>query len=456
MLKHSTSILLLVALLAPVTAQDDASGAGNWPSFRGPNASGVAEGHAAPTRWNAETLENVKWKTPIPGLGHSSPVVWGNRIFVTSAVSGQEKPLLKVGLYGDITPVNDDTAHRWMVYCLEKETGRIVWERVAHSGVPRIKRHPKSTHANSTPAVDGKHVVAFFGSEGLYCYGMNGKLLWKKDLGLLDSGFYAVPAAQWGFASSPVIYEGRIFLQCDVQKDSFIATFDIEDGREVWRAPRADVPTWSTPTIHGTAERLQLIANGYKHIGGYDVRTGRELWKLTGGGDIPVPTPVIAYDLAFITNAHGRMAPIYAVRLSAAGDISLQGEERSNNFIAWSQVREGSYMQTPLVYGQYLYNCRDNGVLSCYEARSGNRIYQVRLGDGRTGFTASSVAADGKLYYTSEDGDVYVVKAGPQYELLAQNRMGEVCMATPAISQGMLLVRTQGHLVAITDKQVRP
>lgn len=442
-------IFLFSLLLSSVTAKDNNSRGVNWPSFRGPNASGIAEGFSTPTRWNAETLENVRWKTPIPGLGHSSPIVWGNRVFVASSIGGQAKPQLKVGLYGDITPVNDDTVHRWVVYCLDKKTGKIVWEQAAHTGAPKIKRHPKSTHANSTVATDGKHVVAFFGSEGLYCYDMKGRLLWKKDLGLLDSGYYVAPSAQWGFGSSPVIYENIVLVQCDVLQNSFLAALNIKDGNVIWRTPRSDVPTWSTPTVHKAASGTQVIINGFKHIGGYELQSGKELWKLKGGGDIPVPTPVVAHELVFITNAHGRMAPIYTVRLNATGDISLQADQRSNDYIAWSQDREGAYMQTPLVYGDYLYNCRDNGVLSCYEAKTGKRVYQVRLGDGKTGFSASAVAADGKIYYTSEDGDIYVVKAGPEFELLAKNSMGEVCMATPAISEGMLFIRTQNRLVAI-------
>jgi outer membrane protein assembly factor BamB len=215
---------------------------------------------------------------------------------------------------------------------------------------------------------------------------------------------------------------------------------------------RDDVPTWSTPTIHTGPGPAQVIVNGLRHIGGYDLKTGKELWKLRGGGDIPVPTPVAGHDLIFITNAHGMMSPIYAIRPTATGDISLSGDQRSNDHIAWSQAREGAYMQTPLVYGDYLYVCRDSGVLSVYDAKTGERKYQQRLADGKTGFTASGVAADGKVYYTSEEGGVYVIKAGPVFEQLAQNSLGEVAMATPAISEGTLLFRTRSHLVAIGPK----
>ncbi|MEW6208479.1 MAG: PQQ-binding-like beta-propeller repeat protein [Acidobacteriota bacterium] len=442
-------ILSLLALLLPVSSANTSV---HWPSFRGANASGIAEGFPTPTRWNVPAGENVKWKTAIPGLGHSSPVIWGNRLFITAAVSGQGDPKLRVGLYGDIGSVQDDTAHKWIVYCLDKRTGKILWERIAHTGVPKIKRHPKSTHASSTPATDGKHLVVMFGSEGLYCYDMNGKLLWKKDLGVLDSGYYVVAQAQWEFGSSPIIYKDKIFLQCDVQKGSFVAALSIRDGRELWRTPREEVPTWSSPTVCQVAGHALLLVNGYKHIGGYDAETGKEVWRLKGGGDIPVPTPVVAHDLVFITNAHGRMAPIYAVRLDAAGDISLAENATSNKHVAWMVPRDGAYMITPLVYGDHLYSSKNNGVLYCFEARTGNRVYQERLGDGATGFTASPVASNGKLYFSSEDGDVYVVRAGAKFELIAKNSMGEVCMATPAISEGVLYFRTQGHVISIAEK----
>jgi len=417
----------------------------DWPSFRGRQACGVAEGFPLPERFGGD---NLRWKTRIPGLGHSSPAVAGGRVFVTTAVSGRSDASLKVGLYGDIEPVDDSTAHQWKVYCLDKKTGRLVWARNAHEGVPAIQRHPKSTHANSTMAVGQGRAVAFFGSEGLHCYDFDGKLLWSKDFGVLDSGYFQVPEAQWGFASSPVISGDKLILQCDVQKNSFLAALDLASGREIWRTPRQDVPTWSTPTAVEDGEQRQVIVNGYRHAGGYDLETGRELWRLSGGGDIPVPTPVLGHGMVFVTNAHGQLSPIYAIRLAARGDISLAEGQTANKFVAWSYPRGGAYMQTPLVYGDHLYVCRDNGVLSCYEARTGQRTYQERLGSGG-GFSASAVAADGKIYFTSETGEVYVVGASPEFKLLASNSLGEICMATPAISEGVLLFRGQDHLIAL-------
>ncbi len=346
------AILLACPLVAAAFASDAPET--NWPRFRGPGASGIAEGHKVPVSWSLDTRAGLAWRTPVPGLAHSSPVVWGDSVFLTTAVSASGAPPLKVGLYGDIEPVPTEPLHRYVVYRIDKRTGKVLWERVAHEGVPRRARHPKSTHANPTPATDGKRIVVFFGSEGLYCYDLDGRLLWKKDLGPLDAAFFQAPDAQWGVASSPVIHGGVAYLQCDVLNDPFLAAFDLATGKELWRTPRKDVPTWSTPLVHESGGRTVLVVNGWKHIGGYDAKTGQEIWKLRGGGDIPVPAPVVAHGLVFITNAHGPGSPIYAVKLGARGDITLAEGKTSNEHVAWSVTRGGGYMQTPLVYGENL------------------------------------------------------------------------------------------------------
>ncbi|WP_309714978.1 PQQ-binding-like beta-propeller repeat protein [Armatimonas sp.] len=420
----------------------------HWPQFRGPGASGIAEAAKTPITWDIEAKKNLKFKIPLPGLGHSSPIIWGEKVFVTTALSGKNNDL-RVGLYGDIAPVADTSEHEWRIYCLNKRTGKILWQQTACKGVPKIARHTKSTQASATMATDGKRVLAFFGSEGLYCYDLNGKLLWKRDFGVLDSGYFQVPTAQWGWASSPIFAEGKIIVQCDVQKGSFVAALDPATGKDLWRTPRTDVPTWSTPTLCKVGGTPQIVVNGWKHIGGYDLKTGKELWKLVGGGDIPVPTPIIGQGLIFITNAHGRQNPIYAIQPTARGEIKLPPEGLGNPSFAWGTLRDGAYMQTPLVLGNYLYVCNDAGVLRCFEADSGKKLYEERLGTGRTGFTASAVASGEKLYYTSEEGEVIVVQAGAKFKILAQNPLGEVCMATPAISEGVLYFHTQGHLVAV-------
>lgn len=450
--KLSRGLLVLFILfvsLSAVQGQREKKGV-NWPSFRGQYAKGIAGDYSTPVSWDIDTSKNIKWKTPIPGLAHSSPVIWEDRVIVTTAVGEKGDPELKVGLYGNVESAEDGAVHQWKVYCLDKKTGRILWEKTAHKGIPKVKRHPKATHANSTPATDGKHVVAFFGSEGLYCYDMNGKLMWKKDFGLLDSAFFQVPSAQWGFASSPVIHEGIVVVQCDALNTAFLAALDIKSGNERWRTVRDDVPTWSTPTIHVGDKTTQIIVNGFKHIGGYDFYTGKELWKISGGGDIPVPTPVVAHGLVFINSAHGRLSPIYAIKLDSEGDISLTEEKTSNECVVWSVRRGGAYMQTPLIYGDFLYNLQWNGSLSCFRAQTGELIYRKQLRN-MTGFSASGVASDGKLYFSSEEGDVFVVKAGPDFEILATNSMKDECMATPAISEGTLYFRTHHYLVAVSD-----
>jgi len=448
----------------------------NWPSFRGPLATGVAEGHPVPVKWDTELSENIRWKTYIPGLGHSSPIVWGNRVFVTTAVKDKGQSSLKVGMYGDVKSAKEENVFSWHILCIDREDGKILWDRRSYMGKPKIKRHPKSSHANSTPCTDGNYVVAFFGSEGLYCYDMEGNLIWKKDLGKLDWGFFRSPAAQWGGASSPVIHQQpsnagsrtKVIVQCDVQKNSFIAAFDLKDGTQLWKTARNDVPTWGTPTVYTGGEHSQIIVNGYKHIGGYDIETGKEIWKLRGGGDIPVPTPIVAHDLIYITNAHGGKSPIYAVHVSAAGDISLDENESSNKHIAWSYSRDGNYIPTPIIYNEYLYCCSDRGKLSCIEAGTGKLLYRESLpsnaGSRKTrrwrassaAVSASPVAADGKIYCTAESGDIYVVEAGPEFKLIGVNKMNEICMATPAISRGTLFFRTRHNLVAVAVRKDSP
>jgi outer membrane protein assembly factor BamB len=453
-------LALVLALIQPGAGHASEKNAPNWPQFRGTQARGVADGYAAPIEWSVADGTNVVWRTPIAGLGYSSPVIWGDKLFVTTAVNTKaDDSQVKVGLYGDIESLDEPQPHSFRVICLDRHSGKVLWDQQARKAVPKVKRHAKSSHANATPATEGRHVVASFGSEGLYCYDMNGTRLWKKDLGLLDSGYYVVPDAQWGFASSPVIHDGRVIVQCDVQKDSFLAALDVKTGEEIWRVKRNEVPTWSTPTVHVEGGRSQENVNGIKHIGGYDLATGKVLWRLRGGGDIPVPTPVVADGLVYITNAHGMMAPVYAIKTSAKGRIKLDSAGATDPHVAWWADRAGNYMQTPVAYRGLLYCCRDNGVLTCFDAATGEQKYRERLESG-TGFTASGVAADGKLYFTSEEGEVFVIRAGPDFERLAKNELGEVCMATPAVCEGTLFFRTRGHVVAIAggsgEKPPRP
>lgn len=424
----------------------------NWPSFRGSNASGVADGQFPPTKWDVEKGLNVRWKTPIPGLGHSCPVVWGDRVFLTSAVSDADKAGLKPGNYGSVDSVDDKSEHAWHVYGIDKRSGKILWDVVAHTGVPSIKRHLKGTHANPTPTTDGKHLIACFGSEGLYCYDLDGHLLWKRSLGKLDSGWFFDGDYQWGFGSSPIIFRDQVIVQCDVGKDSFIAAFRISDGQELWRTAREEIPSWGTPTIVNGSAQLELVTNATKFARGYDPMTGKELWRLGNHAEITVPTPLFAHGLIFITSGYRPIQPIYAIKPGATGDITLKDKETKNDYVVWSQAKHGPYMPTPIIYGDYLYTCGNNGVVSCYEAKTGKSLYRERLGGNGT-YTASPVAADGRIYFSSEENGVRVIKAGPKFELLATNPVGDICMATPAISDGLFLLRTQKYLIGLQHRQ---
>ena len=267
------SLVCLCLFSIGIRAQD-------WPQFRGPRATGVVEGQPAAVAWDAEKSVNTRWKTAIPGLAHSSPVVWGDKVFISTAVTSGAKDETRFGLYGDVTPVKDDPKHTWKVYALDKRTGKILWERIAYEGMPKVKRHPKSTHADSTPVTNGKYLVVLFGSHGLYAYDLKGKLLWKQDLGVLDAGWFYDADYQWEHGSSPVIYKDLVIVQADVQKDSFIAAYSLKNGKLVWKTPREEISSWGTPTIYEGKTRAELITNGSKAIRGYDPATGKELWRL--------------------------------------------------------------------------------------------------------------------------------------------------------------------------------
>ena len=426
-------------MTAPAAAQD-------WPSFRGAGAAGVAEAGDPPVSWDVGGGRNVAWAAPIPGLGHSSPIVWGDRVFLTSAVPLQQAA--PIGANGPAVNTEEyraleaRTPHAWRLYCLDRRTGRLLWERTAYEGVPRVKRHAKASQASATPVTDGTRVVAMMGSEGLYTYDMDGRLLWKKDFGRLDVGYVDDPSDEWGPASSPVIHDGMVIVQNDRHKDSYVAAFDVATGEERWRTTRDELPAWSTPVVHAGA-RATLVTNSPRFIRGHDPATGREIWRIPDGTQVKVVTPVVAGDLVIVTGGYptgGR--PIFGIR-AATGEV------------AWQLERGSSYTPSPIVYQGILYVCIDNGVLSAYDATTGMRLYQQRIAPDSGGFSASPVAANGRLYFPSEDGVVYVVRAGRAFELLAKNDMRQMCLASPAVSGDLLLVRTSTHLYALREAESR-
>lgn len=442
-------LLLAVALLCSCLNVFAAATA-NWPQFRGPNASGVSH-DPAPITWNVDSGENIRWQTSIPGLGHSCPIIWKDRLYLATAVKPGVKPDLKIGLYGDIDSFTETEAQQWRLLCLSKKTGKVLWDKLVLEKVPRTQRHTKATHCNSTPATDGKRLVAILGSEGLFGFDLEGHQLWHNDLGPMDPGFYVVTNTSWGFGSSPVLHDGKVIVQCDVLSEQFLAVFDSRDGKQLWRTPRKEVPTWSTPIVARSAGRTQIIVNGWKQIGGYDFASGRSLWQLHEGGDIPVASPVLAGDFVILTSAHGKARPMRAVRLDAAGDITPPELSGTNLSIAWSHPRQGDYLQTPIVVGDLLWGAMDS-IITCFDVHTGKIHYSERIGDAAEGFTASPVAAGEKIYFTGERGDVYVLSATSQFSVLATNQLGGICLSSPAISEGTLYFRTTEKLIAIGPK----
>jgi outer membrane protein assembly factor BamB len=439
--------LLSFCLLLTCCAQ--AASAQNWPQFRGANASGVAENQKTPVSWDAPGSRNVVWKTPIPGLSHASPVVWNEHVFVVTAVGDDPNPT-SVPKDRGISLARDEAKHSWRIYALDKRSGRVLWQQTAHEGVPRARRHVKATQANSTPVTDGRTVVALMGSEGLYAYDFKGKLLWKRDLGVLNPGLWDDPNSSWGHGSSPVIHRGLVIVQADGHRQSFIAAYDLKDGRQAWRVERGEITSWSTPTLVEAGGRAELVANGGRFIRGYDPQTGRELWRFNDNDtEVKQQAPLFAHGLVYVAGGYPPGRGMYAFRPGAAGDISLKPGEQANAHLAWKSDKGSPYTTTPIVYGDLLYAVSDGGVLSAFEARTGRLVYQERL---PSSFSASPVAADGKLYLSSEDGDVFVVRAGPRFELLATNPVGEPLMATPAISDGMLILRAHKHVYAVGGK----
>lgn len=419
----------------------------DWPQFRGPSGSGVDSSANPPVTWDAS---GIAWKAPIPGLAVSSPIVSGGRVFVTTAISSDASQSLRTGLYGDVEPVADVSPHVWKVIALDRKTGKPLWEQTALQGVPKTKRHPKSSQASCTPATNGKVLIAYFGSEGLFAYSMDGKLLWKKDLGLQNAGWFFDPDYEWGAASSPVIHKDSVIVQCDRQRDSFVAAYRLSDGKELWRTTRDEIPTWGTPTLVPGQEgrATELVTNGSKAIRGYDADTGKELWTLSPNSEVVCTTPVFGHGLIFVTAGYPPVRPVYAIRQGSTGNLALPAGKSSSDAIAWSNNNGGVYLPSPLLYGDHLYTLGNNGVLTAYDAKTGTRVYQQRVGSGGA-FTAALVAAAGRIYATSEDGEVYAIKAGAQYELLGKSSIPEKILPTPALSGDMMFLRGDKHVYAV-------
>ncbi len=415
-----------------------------WPMFRGTNADGNADGQAVPTRWDVEKGENIAWRTAVAGLANASPVVWGDKVFVLTAISGSGDHSFKPGLYGDVDSVEDVSKHSFRVIAVNLFDGKVIWDKEVVNAAPAVKRHLKATHANSTPATDGQHLVVLFGSVGLLSsYDFDGNKEWSVDLGPLDAGWFYDKTYQWGHASSPVIYRDTVVVQADIQGQSFIAAYHLKDGSLAWKTNRDEIPTWGTPTVvRGAID--EIVTNGPR-IRSYKADSGELLWEMSPNSEVTVATPIYANNLVYVTGGYPPARPVYAFRPGGKGDLS-QADNQTH--LAWSKSKGGTYMPTPIAYGKYLFTVANDGRVTTYDAVSGEQLGRYRLGAG-VSLCSSPIAADGRLFFAADSGEVIVVTASENMRELARNDMGEILMATPAASDGVLLVRGLQNLYAI-------
>ena len=436
-------LLLAVALLCffwsarPALADD-----GNWPAFRGPAARGVALGAGLPDRWSA--TENVAWKTDLAGRGWSSPVVWGDKIFLTTCESTGEVEEAKKGLYfgGDRAEPSDAT-HRWKVLCLDLESGSIRWEKTVHEGKPKQPIHVKGSYAAETPVVDGDRLWCLFGNVGLFCLDHDGNQQWRRELPshAMRNG--------WGTAASPALHDGRIYLVDDNQEASGIVALNAATGAEIWKSDRDEKSNWSTPFVWVTPERTEIVTAGTGKVRSYDT-DGKLLWSLQGMSSITIATPYELDGLLCVSSGYvmDRSKPLYAIRPGASGDISLAPDATSNAAIAWSQPSAAPYNPSTVALDGRVYVLHDRGFLAAYAGSDGRELFSPqRIPEGRA-FTASPWGADGKVYCLNEDGVTFVFQGGDSFAPLHTNTLAEddMCMATPALAGERLLIRTAARL----------
>ena len=441
--KSSRRISLVLILAASfVVALAGVAAAGNWPQWRGPDGSGISTEKNLPAEWTP--TKNIKWKTPIEGRSHSSPIVWENKIFVTTAIEGAEVPGAKAAkhLLDNKEFVHPDSIganrkHAFKVIALNRDNGKILWEAVAFEGTPYDDRHRKSSYAASTPATDGKMVYAYFGSEGLYAYDFNGKLAWKADVGKLAN-------LGMGTGTSPILFENVVIVQADEDsgESSFIVAYDKKTGKEVWKTPRKVQISWSTPLLARSAKRTELITSGTETIIAYDPATGKELWTHKGVESNAIPSPVANNEMVYLVAGFPAKIAL-AIRLGASGDLT------GTPNVPWKYAKGTAYVPSPILYGDYLYLTTDRGILTCIDAKTGKVVYEGGRIPIPATFTASPVAFDGKILLTSEDGDTFIVKAGPKHEILATNSVGEPVYASPAIADGRIYIRGEKNIYCI-------
>jgi len=417
--------------------------AGNWPQWRGPDGSGISTEKNLPSEWSP--TKNIKWKTPIDGRSHSSPIVWGKMIFLTTAIEGAEVPGAKAAkhMLGDKEFVHPDSIgankkHTFKVIAVDRDSGKIVWQQTAWEGTPYDDRHRKSSYAASTPATDGKMVYAFFGTEGLYAYDFKGKLAWKAQIG-------NIATLGMGAATSPILFDNLVIVQADEDNGeaSFIVALDKKTGKEVWKASRKGVQvSWSTPLLVKTASRTELIASGTEFVIGYDPATGKELWRHKGVESNAIPSPVANNEMVYLVAGFPAKIAM-AIRLGQNGDLT------GTPNVPWKYEKGTAYVPSPILYGDYLYLTTDRGILTALDAKTGEVKYEGGRIPIPATFTASPVAFEGKILMTSEDGDTFIIKAGPKHEIIGTNSVGEAVYASPAIADGRIFIRGEKNLYCI-------
>lgn len=386
-------------------------------------------------------------ETDIKGRGWSSPIVWGDKIFLTTVVNLGESEKPKKGLYfGGERPKPPESEHQWKVICLDLDDGKVLWEQMPHQGVPTASHHVKNSFASETPVTDGQRVYAYFGNVGVFCYDLDGKPLWQKEIEPRKTRF------GWGTAASPIVYQDRLYLVNDNDEESYLLALDAKTGEQVFRVERDDKSNWATPYIWKNSQRTEIIVPGTGGNRSYDLE-GRPLWQLGPMSSITIATPYSDGDTLYITSGYvlDKHKPVYAIRPGASGDISLEGEATSNEYVVWSNPKAGPYNPSSLLYGDRLYVLYDQGYFACFDARTGEEVYEKkRIPDGRA-FTASPWAYNDRVFCLNEDGVTFVIAAGDEFEILRTNKLAEddMCMATPAIVGDKLLIRTSQRLYCI-------
>ena len=423
--------------------------ADDWMQFRGPDSRGVSDATGMPDRWSES--ENIVWKTPVIGRGWSSPIVVGDRVFLTTVARDKGKPEdARPGLYfGGNREKPDDVPHAWKVICLDLATGAQLWEKTLHHGKPQTSRHIKNSYASETPVSDGERVYVLFGDVGLYCLTATGDLIWEKKLSPVKTRF------DWGTASSPILHDGRLYMVSDSEDASYLTSINAKTGEQIWRVDRDEKSNWATPFIWQNELRTEIITPGTGRIRSYDLN-GRQLYELAGCSSITIATPYSAHGLLYVSSGYvnDRNRPIFAIRPGAGGDISLHEDEASNEFIAWSQPQAAPYNPSTIVYGDQLYVLHDRGLMASYDAQTGEMIYEKqRIPNGRS-FTSSPWAYNGKIFCQNEFGATAVIEAGREFKRLHTNELvsDELCMATPALIGTQLVLRTGDAVYCIGEK----